>query len=357
LALLVQFAGTAISYGIIATAQDLWVVMIGVAFGSVTHHASAPVLAFVADSVGKLESPKYLSISGAIGGVAIVLGSFAATGILYAGQEFRVILLVAIGLCLLALAIALLWVKEPAASVERMQRMQKDGEFKDDVEMEKVELKYVSKHHWIIFYAMFAAYFSNAGPIAVYPYLIFHMFDWGAASLSALLAAAGLCFVLAQLVVKHLSDKLGSLQLLSVISLGTISTTVFLLPLISLKALHVLIFCIFIMANSLIITSIPSQLSQETSGGKQGQIQGIGQAFQTFAGVIAPIATGALYTKIEDGGLASFGLCAIISATGTIMIGYDWFKNRHVLRKSSDVFTSNDFNEELTMTMSELAVK
>jgi predicted MFS family arabinose efflux permease len=196
---------------------------------------------------------------------------------------------------------------------------------------------------------MFAAYFSNAGPIAVYPYLISHMFDWGAASLAALLAAAGVCFVIAQLAFKYLSEKLGSLQLLSVISLATISLTVFLLPLVNIRALHVIIFCLFIVANSLIITAIPSQLSQETSGGKQGQIQGIGQAFQTFAGVIAPVTTGALFTKIDDGGMASFLLCSMISVSGTCLIAYDWFRNRHVLRKSSEVGLIHHVNEDVIM--------
>jgi predicted MFS family arabinose efflux permease len=322
LSITIQYFGTSVAYWIMSISNSVGGIMIGAIFGAAANHASAPVLAYIADMTHPDDTPSYISLSGGISGIAIILGSMISTALLAVGVGFFDIFCMAIILCSTSTVCTFFLLQEPEASLQR--RLEGSS---TSLDQNDLKLRDLTWHQWALFIAMFTSYYGYVGPFSVYAVLIYELFGWQAPQLAGLITASGACFALAQISVKYLANLLGSLQLLSSISMVILSSTVLFLPLLTVPVFHVAAFLIMISSISILITSIPAQLAQETEGSKQGQIQGFGQAFQTTAGVISPLITGALFNSSHDTGKISFAQCAAFSLIGTALIFADWFVN------------------------------
>jgi DHA1 family tetracycline resistance protein-like MFS transporter len=327
LALILQYAGVPLAYLMIMRAQVLWVVFIALVFGSSATHAAAPVVAYISDHTIPSERAKYIGIAGAIEGSTFTLGGMISAILLGAGLNFGHVFTISIVGGFSAVLIAMFALKEPEANQMRAQK-----EKTEDLG-EAVKLSEISAHQWILFISMFTSFYASSGAFSLYSIMILRMFNWGSTQLAGLMVGCGIIFAIMQVAIEHMV-KYVPLQKISMVAAVFLGAGISLLPFLYVPALFIADLMVISAALSLVGTSIPVQLSQETEQSKQGQIQGLTQMFQTLAHTISPLTAAACFD--QDTGKIALVHAGILGILGSALLLIDWKRTQKAASKHNE---------------------
>jgi DHA1 family tetracycline resistance protein-like MFS transporter len=315
---IIQTMGVPIGFLFIVSSNSLATLYAGVIVNSLLTTGVSPVAAYIADVTNPGEErTKYFAYTGAFTGLAFTVGGILSVVFLTVGWSLKQLFTFSLIGGTISFLVALIFLKEP--EVNRTRTTEIDL-LKVTAKADSLKFSDISRHHWFLFIAMLTCFYSYSGPFSVVSVLVLRNFDWNATQLAMLLVAAGLVFAITQVFV-HMMVKKFSHQKLSVVFTFILGFSMALIPFMPTPFLFVLAFALAVMSISVISTTIPVQLSQETSQSRQGQIQSLSQICQTVAGIVSSLVVGALFDR--DTGRIAYAHAGLIAILGSGVLLYD----------------------------------
>ncbi len=315
--LLLSLAGAVASYVWLAFADGLWVLFAARALGGVMAGNISAAFAYVADITTPKDRAKGMGLVGAAFGLGFIIGP-ALGGILAgpdpATADYRTPALVAAGLSLTALVLALIILKESLSPEIRARLAGQPVQSRLALFIEVLGRREVG----LLIAITFLATFVFAGMEAVFALWSERTMGWGPEQNGYLFAFVGVLGAVVQGgLIGRLARRFGEANL---IVQGAVALTIGLIVLPFADTLAVLLPAMVFLVYGFSISSpsLNSLISRQSGEHEQGKVLGVARSASTLARVAGPAWAGFLFTALGKN-WPFFGGAAVM--IGVVLLG------------------------------------
>jgi DHA1 family tetracycline resistance protein-like MFS transporter len=299
---------SALSYVVFGLANVLWLLFLARIIAGTTAATIPVAQAYVADVTTAKDRLKYLAWTGAAGGSAFIVGQTIG-GVLSGFFGYAVPSFIAASLAFWNLISAYFWLSEPSHSVY-------DAE-KSTFTLSALRVVLQKRAISLLLTVYFLFFLSFVFLQAVVPPWLEKLFGFGSLQTGFLFAYIGVLSVVTQTVLlPWLSGKIKNvtLAMVGIILLGVGLLALGTLPFL---ALLLLIGALVAFGFGILLTTLITLISVNTSVEAQGGTLGIAQSFAALAQTIGPTVAASLFAFGSSAGI--IGLAFIISAALTFI--------------------------------------
>jgi MFS family permease len=302
---------SALGFTALAFAPNIWMALLLRLFGGLTTGNLSTIQGYIADVTPPEKRAGRMGYLGAAYGVGFVIGP-AIGGFLAheaAGSAgFRLPLLVAAGMSLMAALGILVFVKESRTKHARAQQT-----------TPHISLKQAAKHPVLsrILVVTFLFITAFAAAESIFGLWTQKRFGWGPKELSLCFSAVALTAALAQgFLTGRLTRRYGEAAMLTT-GLLLLAAALALQPLGQGQGHTIALLALAVVGQSLVLPNLSALISRTTSPDSQGAVLGLNQAMGALARASGPVMGGALFSIV--GPSAPFYAAACLAAPAAIL--------------------------------------